>query len=139
MALCPRLKRVEIHISIGPLDVYHAPPDHPPLRDDSDSDSEDDLEDERVPSNLLYAVVRSIPPSVRTIDVKVDLCVDDAWTIRQQDRVMSRVDWLEIGQWVAGRLEGVILRMDVPEGFRMYMAMHMRALENRSQLTIRTH
>lgn len=135
LSLCARLRRVEIHFAIRMLDVHDAPHDHPPMLDEDDDDAP--LEDQ-VPSNLLFAVIRSIPPWVRTVDIKLDF-EDSLWDEEQEDCAISRVNWLEIGQWVATRLEGVVLRMDVPQSLGIYMSTRLRTLENQSQLTVRTH
>lgn len=103
-----------------------------------DEDDDDAPLEDQVPSNLLFAVIRSIPPWVSTVDVELDLDAS-LWAEEREDCAMSRVNWVEIGQWVATRLEGVVLRMDVPEGLAIYISTKLHVLENQSQLLVQTH
>lgn len=133
--LCPRLHRVEIHFPVGLLSLDDAPREHPPMLDEDNDDAP--LEDQ-VPSNLLFAVICSIPPWVSTVDVELDLDAS-LWAEERENCAMSRVNWVKIGQWVAMRLEGVVLRMDVPEGLAIYISTKLHMLENQSQLLVQTH
>lgn len=103
-----------------------------------DEDDDDAPLEDQVPSNLLFAVIRSIPPWVSMVDIKLDVDAS-VWDEGQEDCAMSRVNWVEMGQWIATRLEGVVLRMDVPEGLAIYISTKLRVLENQSQLLVQTH